>query len=102
MDVTVIEELQIYTPLKTQRKTSAQDEILQAGAANVLGKKMVTKKETMAMSSTGITRCICVITEKDWVTKKKNQPFLWTSESPNKDCDDGCICLSYFFFFGLK
>lgn len=33
MDVTVIEELQIHTPLKTERKTSAQDEILQAAAA---------------------------------------------------------------------
>lgn len=65
MHVTVIEELQIYTPLKTQRKTSAQDEILQAGAADVLGKKMVKKKETMAMSSKGITRCIRVTTEKD-------------------------------------
>lgn len=36
MDATVIEELQIHTPLKTQRKTSAQDEIPKAAA---LGKK---------------------------------------------------------------
>lgn len=38
MDVTVIEELQIHAPLKTQRITSAQDETLQAAAA-ALGKK---------------------------------------------------------------
>lgn len=39
MDVAVSEELQIYAPPKTQRKTSAQDEILQATAAAALGKK---------------------------------------------------------------
>lgn len=44
MDVTVNEELQTHTPLKTQRKTSAQDEILQAAAADVLGEKKWWKK----------------------------------------------------------
>lgn len=98
MDATVIEELQIHTPLKTQRKTWAQDEILQAAAA-ALGKIMVLlQKETMAMSSRGVTRYISVTAEKNWVTKKKkNQPFLWTLESPNRDRDDGCIYLSVFW-----
>lgn len=66
MDVAVSEELQIYAPLKTKRKTSAQDEILQATAAAALGKKMVLlQKETMAMSSRGVTRFISVTAAKD-------------------------------------
>lgn len=65
MDVTVTEELQIHAPLKTQRRTSTQDEILQTAAA-VLEKEMVfLQKETMAMSSRGVTSCISVPATKD-------------------------------------
>lgn len=99
MDVTVNEELQTHTPLKTQRKTSAQDEILQAAAADVLGEKNGGKKETMAMSSTGVTRCISVTDEKDWVTKKKSTLSVNFREPQQRPW--WWIYL-FIFFFGLK
>lgn len=65
MDVTVIEELQIHAPLKTQRRTSTQQEILQAAASALEKKMVVLQKETMAMSSRGVTRCISATAAKD-------------------------------------
>lgn len=85
-DIPVTEGLQIYTPQKRQSKniSTRWDPTSCCCFRNTM---VFLQRETMAMSSRGVTRCArtdaSVTADQDWTKKKKNknpQPFLQTSE----------------------